>query len=292
MLTLSISIERYCSVCHSTCHFRAKPLLLPVPVVLAFIYNIPKFFELRSEKLYENLHMVQATNIDNQTLLQANISYEDRLSILSNYTQQVSRTIIVGTEIRRNPWYIIIYVFWSNFLVVKMVPYLCMVVMNILIWRKIQEFAKVRRTALGINEGNINVNHQEFSITYLIFIRYHYIKMMIIHYYYGNFTGTLREARILISIVAVFIFCQSFTIVADAYEAFTCPYEKMRRSMCPSNPTIENIIDFSHFALTINSSINFALYVIHEKTFKEAIVKVRLLGLCSLAKVFLFHNSM
>ena len=85
---------------------------------------------------------------------------------------------------------------------------------------------------------------------------------------------TLKEARILISIVVVFIFCQSFTIVADAYEAFTCSYEKMRKSMCPSNPTIENIIDFSHFLLTINSSINFALYVIHDKTFKEAIVKV------------------
>ena len=87
-------------------------------------------------------------------------------------------------------------------------------------------------------------------------------------------SDTLKEARILISIVVVFIFCQSFTIVADAYEAFTCSYEKMRKSMCPSNPTIENIIDFSHFLLTINSSINFALYVIHDKTFKEAIVKV------------------
>jgi len=82
-----------------------------------------------------------------------------------------------------------------------------MIVMNILIWRKIQEFARIRRTALGINDG------------------------------------TLKEARILISIVAIFIFCQSFTIVADAYEAFTCSFENMSQSRCPSNPTIENIID-------------------------------------------------
>jgi len=88
------------------------------------------------------------------------------------------------------------------------------------------------------------------------------------------FSGTLKEARILISIVVVFIFCQSFTIVADAYEAFTCSSEAMSHSMCPSNPTIENIIDVSHFLLTINSSINFLLYVMHEKTFKEAIIKV------------------
>ena len=93
-----------------------------------------------------------------------------------------------------------------------------------------------------------------------------------------TFLGTLKEARILVSIVAVFIFCQSFTIVADAYEAFTCSFEDMSKSMCPSNPTIENIIDISHFLLTINSSINFALYVIHEKTFKEAIIKVTFLS--------------
>ena len=92
--------------------------------------------------------------------------------------------------------------------------------------------------------------------------------------FYFNVSGTLKEARILISIVAIFIFCQSFTIVADAYEAFTCSFENMSQSRCPSNPTIENIIDVSHFLVTINSSINFLLYVLHEKTFKEAIVKV------------------
>ena len=39
---------------------------------------------------------------------------------------------------------------------VEIVPYFLMVVMNICIWRKIQEFARVRRTALGINEGKKN----------------------------------------------------------------------------------------------------------------------------------------
>ena len=103
-------------------------------------------------------------------------------------------------------------------------------------------------------------------------------------------SGTLREAKILISIVVVFIFCQSFTIVADAYEAFTCTYEKMRLSMCDSNETIENIIDFSHFLLTVNSSINFALYVIHEKTFKEALIKVLIKDWFSLIKFDIYNN--
>ena len=72
----------------------------------------------------------------------------------------------------------------------------------------------------------------------------------------------------------VFVFCQSFPIVADAYEVITCPYEKMRKSMCDTNPTIENIIDLSHLLLAINSSVNFVFYVKYEETFKQAFFQV------------------
>ena len=152
MLTLSITIERYCSVCHSTCQFRAKSLLLPLPVAFSIIYNIPKFFELRSETFHDNT-MPHEMSTDNQTIMQMIVSYNDTIS---NYTTPEPSIIIVGTAIRRNPWYIIIYVFWSKFLLVEIVPYVLMIVMNILIWRSIQEFAKIRRNLLGINEGKTN----------------------------------------------------------------------------------------------------------------------------------------
>ena len=152
LLTLCISIERYCSVCHSTCNFRAKSLLLPTPIVFAIVYNLPKFFELRSEVYYEDEDS-NTTNVENESVLPNNDSSYLEKDTASNYTTPEPTIIIVGTEIRRNPWYIIIYVFWSKFLLVEIVPYLLMVVMNILIWRKIQEFAKIRRDALGIDEG-------------------------------------------------------------------------------------------------------------------------------------------
>ena len=98
--------------------------------------------------------------------------------------------------------------------------------------------------------------------------------MLIKKIIFVTFAGTVREARILISIVVVFIFCQSFKIVADAYEAFTCSYENMRRSNCGTNQIIESIIDLSHFLLALNSSINFVLYVIHEETFRKTVLKV------------------
>ena len=184
VLTLSISIERYCSVCHSTCHFRAKSLLLPLPIAFAIIYNVPKFFELKSETVYESICDTNLTdNPENETMRhhntsiqeepkpslstqyneseeplsidQFNVSHQQEISLPSNCYNE-STTYIDVTDMRRNPWYIIIYLFWSNFLCVKIVPYFLMVVMNILIWRKIQEFARIRRTALGINDGKKN----------------------------------------------------------------------------------------------------------------------------------------
>ena len=153
LLTLCISIERYCSVCHSTCNFRgAKSFLLPTPILFAIVYNLPKFFELRSEVLYED-EALNTTNVENESVLHNNDSSYFEKDTASNYTTPEPTIIIVGTEIRRNPWYIIIYVFWSKFLLVEIVPYLLIIVMNILIWRKIQEFAKIRRDALGIDEG-------------------------------------------------------------------------------------------------------------------------------------------
>jgi hypothetical protein len=90
---------------------------------------------------------------------QLNDSYQDSDIIPHNYTmpEPESSVIIVGTDLRRNPWYILIYLFWSKFLLVEIVPYFLMVVMNVLIWRKIQEFARVRSTTLGMNAGTIGI---------------------------------------------------------------------------------------------------------------------------------------
>ena len=92
---------------------------------------------------------------------------------------------------------------------------------------------------------------------------------LILHMILGD---DYREARILMSIVVVFVVCQSFTIVADCYEALSCINQNA--DVCLSNDHIENIIDISHFMLSINSSVNFLLYVIHAKVFRDAFIKV------------------
>ena len=85
-----------------------------------------------------------------------------------------------------------------------------------------------------------------------------------------------REAKILTSVVLVFVTCQSFTIVADVYEGIICSQQNLKHSMCISNDHIENIIDISHFMISVNSSINFLLYAYHDSIFRKTLAKVRL----------------
>ena len=85
-----------------------------------------------------------------------------------------------------------------------------------------------------------------------------------------------REAKMLTSVVLVFVICQSFTIVADVYEGVICSQQNLKHSMCFSNDVIENIIDISHFMISVNSSVNFLLYAYHDSMFRKALAKVRL----------------
>ena len=86
----------------------------------------------------------------------------------------------------------------------------------------------------------------------------------------------MQQLRILKGMVAVFVFCQCFTIVADVYELIcTIGMSGPERTRCPYNIHIENLINIAHFMLSINSSINFIFYMININGFKTSFIKVR-----------------
>ena len=116
LLTLSVTIERYYSVCHPLSQFNVKRYLLPFSLAFSVVYNIPKFFEL-------NLFQTES----------------------GDYT-------IVTTDLRRNKEYSLFYVFWSKFLLVEMLPYVVMIVLNILIYRRVKKLVKMRNE-VGIETG-------------------------------------------------------------------------------------------------------------------------------------------
>ena len=110
------------------------------------------------------------------------------------------------------------------------------------------------------------IKYRNFELNYLIIVS-------ICNFILGTDN---RQTKILISIVVVFILCQSMTIVADIYEAVSCSHLYMNGKICISNDYIENIIDVAHFALSLNSSINFLFYVAYDPNFRNSFLKVNI----------------
>ena len=128
---------------------RGKCLLVPIPVGLAIIYNIPKFFELEATtKNYEKANESNYQLITNETF------YDDHNQI--NLTQEIEDIGYRGTALRLNHWYVVLYVFWSKFLLVEIIPWVTVIVLNVCIWKKIKEFKRIRRETLRKEEGNFS----------------------------------------------------------------------------------------------------------------------------------------
>ena len=146
-ITVAITVERYLSVCHPNIECKGKCLLVPVPVILAIIYNIPKFFELETIS-----YNYESTNESNNHFVANETFYDDH-----NQTYVIHEVEDIGyrgTALRLNHWYVVLYVFWSKFLLVEIIPWVTVIVLNVCIWRKIKEFKRIRRETLRKDEGN------------------------------------------------------------------------------------------------------------------------------------------
>merc|ERR1740129_424530 len=77
---------------HPAKEFKMKVLLLPFAIIFAVLYNIPKFFESESRPFFDQLH---GTN----------------------------DTWLCKTDLRMNAHYVTIYVFWSKFIFMELIPY-------------------------------------------------------------------------------------------------------------------------------------------------------------------------
>ena len=144
-LTVAITIERYVSVCHPTEDFKGKCCLIPLPIIAAILYNIPKFFEIETTEKSDTTHKFDEPEI-----------LVEKLGIDSNLTEmqiKVEDLGYRGTQLRLNYWYVILYVTWSKLLLVDILPWITIIILNILIWRKIRKFQEVRTRVFQKNKG-------------------------------------------------------------------------------------------------------------------------------------------
>merc|ERR1712183_694194 len=74
--------------------------------------------------------------------------------------------------------------------------------------------------------------------------------------------------------VVTFVFCQFFPIVGDVHELICLLEGTTTEGICESNIHIENCINFGHFMLMVNSSVNFIFYMTNIVMFRQEFLKV------------------
>ena len=140
-LTIAITIERYVNVCHPTTDFKMMRCLIPLPIISAILFNIPKFFEIET---------IQHSNSTN------NINEIDEQVLMTNDSRGLIKVENVGyrgTTLRLNYWYIILYVTWSKLLFVEIFPWVIIIALNILIWKRIRQYKSTRMKVFCKNDG-------------------------------------------------------------------------------------------------------------------------------------------
>ena len=99
-------------------------------------------------------HDANAMGIDNYIF--DNQSYQYYTDDLSNITEYYDVADDLGyhaTTLRQNYWYVVLYVFWSKFIFVDIIPWVTVIVLNFSICKQMQEFRRTRRAALGKDSG-------------------------------------------------------------------------------------------------------------------------------------------
>ena len=171
-VTVSLSIERYLAISQRDSDISSK-FLFWTPIISSVLYNIPKFFELETCEVswqsiiqyHLNATKLNSTDVpknynsynemlqDNSIeILHPNLTHEIKDLMSNDYgdneTQIISHCDNDGmrtTSLRQNRFYIMFYVVISKVVLVEIIPWIMVITLNFLTWRKMKTFQKKGR---------------------------------------------------------------------------------------------------------------------------------------------------
>ncbi|GAB1866427.1 FMRFamide receptor [Camponotus japonicus] len=198
-LTLTVTLERYIAVCHplkarSFCTYGRAQVAVVVIVIFAFIYNLPKFWEIT---VYNERH----------------------------WKYNITVYCVSPTDLRSNEYYVTLYIHWMYFFIYYMFPFIALVIFNMAIYQRVR---KANRDLQQLSR------HQRREI---------------------------GLATMLLCVVVVFLICNILPLVSNAHETFIADPPQW-------------MVQFGNLLVTINSSINFIIYVIFGRKFKRIFLKL------------------
>ena len=174
-VTVSLSIDRYLAIGQLSSDTSSK-ILFWTPVIFSFVYNVPKFFEAETCEtswqsiIQPNLNTTQlnSTHDIRNYSSHPEILQDDSLKLLPiNLTNEIediaqnddseNATMIIShcdgdgmraTSLRQNDYYIIFYVVISKVVLIEIIPWLTVITLNFLTWKKIKIFQRRRESML------------------------------------------------------------------------------------------------------------------------------------------------
>ena len=151
-LIMSISAERYLAVkkpiqfnitkVKNSIRIHFLTFILPA-LVLAALFNIPKFFETELVKI-------------------------EALTKEENTTEEIYDYKI--TSLRRNPKYIFYYIHTARLLVMGIIPFLSLLVINTLIFKKIQKSNMIRESSLRLQKKQRKSRSQSIILIIIVIV--------------------------------------------------------------------------------------------------------------------------
>ena len=263
--TMAIALERYLIACQPfyviSHKWSSQRYIIPV-VLLSIIYNLPKFFEIKTATI-----LTPNDDINNQT-------------IFKNNTLKVEY-FLEPTELRANVTYYIAYTFWINLFVMGIFPFLVLIILNGLTFSSLIKQIRYMNNIPSpptCNFGN-TVNNPATdsgvpsspthpfleSSSILNQKERHCLKDAGKHKKSENGLQTTTPTetqltKISVTIILVFMVCHSIRWVPNIYELIQISHPNFDEANFVWPQWVESFANISQFMIVLNSSVNFYIY--------------------------------
>ena len=296
IMRVAIAIERYITVHHpiehrrqinntDTCRRRLMKYVIAV-MLISIVVNIPKFLDSQVQVEYKNitypaegLSLTPITTIDSPTYELMNISeisrqnqrLEGHYFSFSNKSNERPHThdkgyyeySIIPNSLRKNPEYVMFYVYVFRLLILGMVPTILLIVLNYKIYKGIQHRNR-RQLIMFPRKSNEEVHRRRLS------------------------RQEDMSASMFTAIVAIFLFCHSPRNILPMAEVILIQNSDICNNATITLMELEVVepllyefpiwvhigTSVSHLLLVIDSSTNALLYTFFNKEFRKHISRI------------------
>ena len=274
--TMAICIERYFVVCRPL-WYRAQAIAsrtYTIPILIfSVVYNIPRFFEIRTVKIHDDVNIngtFLESNIENITK-KASFLTKDESILNLNRTQEIDNHYLSKnvsmlqnfeyafepTELRQNVNYYGVYHIGCAITFLFILPLLVLITANILILKALIKHNYGPPAMMTNGGGERGGGFQ---------------RTMSMHQHPSQLRrrqNQVDRAKVTLAICGIFLFCHLFKWVLNIYELYirfrsSNLSEEEKQAAINQSDWFATVVNISNTLVILNSSINFYVYVLKD----------------------------